>query len=74
MKTKEKTNIAALTGIRAIGAISIALFHFQYVVYESFPKTEYISWILGNGYFAVSMFFILSGFVIELNYGNRKLD
>lgn len=48
-----------LDGLRGIAAIAVMLFH----VFPSFPGG-----IIGHGYLAVDFFFLLSGFVIALNY------
>src|SRR6476619_1734500 len=61
----DKPNISALTGLRFIAAFMVFICHS--------PKPD---WLLKNsqvnfttlGYSGVALFFILSGFVITLNY------
>ncbi len=67
--TAEKiSNIRALTGIRGVAALLVATYHF------SLPELSIDSMsfrLLGRGYLYVDLFFILSGFVIVLNYGSK---
>ncbi len=51
----------ALDGIRGIAAVLVAAFHFGLVTDQLVP----------HGYLAVDLFFVLSGFVIALNYTAR---
>jgi len=61
------SDIKALTALRGIAAWWVVLYHFREVA----PGMQ--GSILGNiadhGYLAVDLFFIMSGFVIALNYG-----
>jgi peptidoglycan/LPS O-acetylase OafA/YrhL len=58
--------IPALTGIRFFLALFVVIFHFGLGLVSDAP-----AWarnVLGSGYTAVSMFFVLSGFVLGYNY------
>jgi peptidoglycan/LPS O-acetylase OafA/YrhL len=65
---REKSNIAALTSIRGLAAWWVVLFHFK----ERLPLGNLapLGKFLAQGYLAVDLFFVLSGFVIFLNYGS----
>jgi peptidoglycan/LPS O-acetylase OafA/YrhL len=60
--------IRALTAIRGIAAWWVVVFHFR----EALPlgTPGFIHRLSDAGYLAVDLFFILSGYVIALNYGN----
>ncbi len=65
--TGEKpSDIRALTGIRGIAALLVATYHF---FLPELPAGSLGFRLLGRGYLYVDLFFILSGFVIVLNYG-----
>ncbi len=60
----EVKEIRALTGLRGIAAVYVVLFHYSLGLgYTSVPET-----FLSHGYLAVDLFFVLSGFVMTLNY------
>lgn len=69
----ERKNFPGLTGIRALAAITIALFHFKDSLYAAFPKTQFLDDWISNGSIFVMFFFILSGFLLFHNYGNKEL-
>ncbi|MCI5121079.1 MAG: acyltransferase [Candidatus Electrothrix sp. AUS4] len=52
-----------LTGIRAVAALMVMLFHFQTFSGEKYTYPVFDS-ILSNGNFGVEMFFVLSGFIL----------
>lgn len=62
---KVKVEIRSLTGLRGIAAIYVMLYHYFAGQAFSNPATT----ILAHGYLAVDLFFVLSGFVMALNYG-----
>ena len=63
---RDKKNIVALTSIRGLAAWWVVLFHFrQWLPLENVRP---LGRFLAHGYLAVDLFFILSGFVIFLNY------
>jgi peptidoglycan/LPS O-acetylase OafA/YrhL len=56
--------IRALTGLRGVAAIYVVFLHF----FMGVSRSNRALIILGHGYLAVDLFFILSGFVLALNY------
>jgi peptidoglycan/LPS O-acetylase OafA/YrhL len=66
MQTK---HILPLTGLRFFAATWVVSFHFQYLLYLLFPfLSPWLSPFSNLGYHAVSLFFILSGFILSHNY------
>jgi peptidoglycan/LPS O-acetylase OafA/YrhL len=66
----KRTDIASLTGLRFIAALSVAFTHeFLHLV----PNRDFPVWYLLLGAlsgFGMPLFFVLSGFVIQYNYGD----
>jgi len=60
----EVREIRALTGLRGIAAVYVVLFHYYSGVSFASPLVT----LLSHGYLAVDLFFVLSGFVMTLNY------
>lgn len=60
-------NLRSLTSLRGVAAWWVVLYHFQDSFANHIPP--YLSNLIEQGYLAVDFFFILSGFVIQLNYG-----
>lgn len=66
---KPGTNIDQLTGLRAVAAWAVVIYHFRLFMDEWMP-----AWFIDLFYYgdlAVDLFFILSGFVLYLNYSER---
>jgi peptidoglycan/LPS O-acetylase OafA/YrhL len=61
--------IDALTGIRGIAAWLVVLYHIRTGMADSLPAP--VMAILAKGYLAVDLFFVLSGFVLWLTWGQR---
>lgn len=61
-----KAEIDALTGLRGIAACLVVLYHFTPA--DKVPLAP-LRHAIGRGYLWVDLFFVLSGFVIALNYG-----
>jgi peptidoglycan/LPS O-acetylase OafA/YrhL len=62
--------MVALSGLRGLAAWIVVVYHFR----EVFPrggKLGLIAAFFDLGYLAVDLFFILSGFILYLNYGQR---
>src|SRR6202008_2647340 len=59
--------LKALTGARGIAAWLVVLFHLRFMMAGIGGATGPLSY----GYLAVDFFFVLSGFVIWLTYGER---
>lgn len=66
-----KRNLAALTGLRFIAAMAVYFFHFGAGFSERVGAPEFITRILKNGYVGVSIFFVLSGFILYYTYSNQ---
>ncbi|SRR5579859_721172 len=66
-----KAEIDALTGLRGIAACLVVLYHFT--PEEHVPLAP-LRTAIGKGYIWVDLFFVLSGFVIALNYGELFKD
>ena len=60
--------LPALTGIRFVAAMQVVFFHFgaTFAVQHHFPQPLAIC--LGNGWTAVTLFFLLSGFILSYTY------
>jgi len=58
--------IPALTSIRGVAAWWVVLYHFRERMPSGCP--EWLLTLFAHGYLAVDLFFILSGFVLALNY------
>ena len=61
MSNSKKEKILTLESLRGIAALCVALYHYPSTSFLFFP----------NGHYAVYFFFILSGFVISLNYSDK---
>jgi peptidoglycan/LPS O-acetylase OafA/YrhL len=59
--------LAALTGLRFALALAVYISH----VASPAGSTELVSTLMASGYFGVTFFFVLSGFVLTLNYWDR---
>lgn len=64
-----RRHLDALTGIRGLAAWGVVLYHIRLSLVNLLPG-EVIA-VLGKGYLAVDLFFVLSGFVIWYNYAAR---
>jgi len=63
------TEIRSLTGLRGVAALYVLLFHYfppSTAASPGHPLTN----VLHHGYLAVDLFFILSGFVMAMNYSH----
>lgn len=60
-----KNEIKSLTGLRGVVALWVAFFHF------SFFRNEFIQDIVGKGYVAVDIFFVLSAFLLTVSYAGK---
>lgn len=56
--------IRSLTGLRGVAAMYVLVFHYFPIATYNSPLRR----VLGHGYLAVDLFFVLSGFVMALNY------
>ena len=64
---RNRSRFSALDGLRGIAALAVVFYHVK------FPNhfTTYPGLFFRNGYMAVDLFFILSGFVIYANYSGK---
>jgi peptidoglycan/LPS O-acetylase OafA/YrhL len=60
--------ITALTGLRAVAAVWVVLFHYRSDVLVLAPALKPLHPIMDAGYLGVDVFFALSGFVLAYNY------
>ena len=63
--------IRALTGLRAVAAVWVVLFHYRSDVVTLVPAAGPLEPLLAAGYLGVDVFFVLSGFVLAYTYGDR---
>ena len=64
-----RADLPGLTGIRGVAAWFVVLYHIRLGVAWALPPP--VVAVLGKGYLAVDLFFMLSGFVLWLNYDDR---
>ena len=64
-----RADLPALTGIRGVAAWFVVLYHVRLGAVSALPPP--VVAVLGKGYLAVDLFFMLSGFVLWLNYAER---
>jgi peptidoglycan/LPS O-acetylase OafA/YrhL len=65
-------HIGALTGVRALASVWVVSFHLRPVIASLFPSIYGVfSAVADAGDRGVDLFFILSGFVLALNYNSR---
>lgn len=67
-KDKRHGEIVPLTGLRGLAAWWVVFYHFKEYLQPLVPG--FVSAFLAKGYLAVDLFFVLSGFVLFLNYRN----
>lgn len=65
-----KPEIKALTGLRGFAALWVVAFH-AFACRGFFGPLD---WIASAGYLGVDVFFVLSGFVLALNYSEGRLN
>lgn len=61
-----RVNVPSLTGLRALAALLVYLHH-----YNPFPKSAFLYRLAHEGYVGVTVFFVLSGFLITWNYADK---
>jgi peptidoglycan/LPS O-acetylase OafA/YrhL len=66
----KETRLRKLDGVRGVLALMVVLYHFEKVY---LPYNLHDIFVIRQSYVFVDFFFVLSGFVISLNY-NRALD
>lgn len=63
-----RPTIAALTGLRAVAAVWVVLFHYRGDILTLAPALRPVEPLMAAGYLGVDVFFVLSGFVLAYNY------
>lgn len=61
-------NLNALTGLRVFAALGVVVYHFARPALNGWPAP--LLNLAGSGYTAVSLFFLLSGFILSYSYLN----
>jgi peptidoglycan/LPS O-acetylase OafA/YrhL len=67
-------SIPALTGVRFFAAIAVLLFHYGASFLERSGIPSPIAQFLHNGYLGVSLFFVLSGFILTYTHKNDIIN
>jgi peptidoglycan/LPS O-acetylase OafA/YrhL len=63
---QRRDNLPALTGLRFFAALAVLISHFAQR--DMLPAIDPVVWFLDGGRTAVSLFFVLSGFILTYNY------
>lgn len=71
MSTSRPDHLPALTGLRALGALWILAFHLAPQFKLFFGSMGIAGELMRFGYYAVDLFFVLSGFVIAHRYADQ---
>jgi peptidoglycan/LPS O-acetylase OafA/YrhL len=66
IQMREHREIRSLTGLRGAAAVYVVFHHY----FLGLPFTNPFNTFLAHGYLAVDLFFVLSGFVMTLNYAH----
>jgi peptidoglycan/LPS O-acetylase OafA/YrhL len=69
--TENRKPLPALTGIRFLAAMQVVFFHFGSSFALRHSATRPLGNLLANGWIAVSLFFILSGFILSYTYAGH---
>lgn len=69
--TRHRRPLPALTGVRFLAAFYVVLFHALPWLLQKFAVPGVIRTFLANGYLAVDLFFILSGFILAYTYHSQ---
>jgi peptidoglycan/LPS O-acetylase OafA/YrhL len=64
-------SLDALTGIRFLAAFQVVIFHFGAGFARRHHSPPVLSRFLGSGYTAVTLFFLLSGFILTYTYSHK---
>jgi len=77
VQANKKPTIGALDGVRAFAAFSVISYHLHYFTHRIFDLTPVLG-LLGNsivlsGYSGVTLFFVLSGFLLFMPYAKYLL-
>ena len=61
-----REEVRGLTGLRGLAALMVAIYHIDSELIGPTPVGQ----LIGKGYLWVDLFFVLSGFVLAMNYGD----
>jgi peptidoglycan/LPS O-acetylase OafA/YrhL len=66
-----KGHIKALTGLRIVAAMWVLMHHLSGEILTLLPGLSFLAPVMGRGGMGVDLFFILSGFILSYQYGDR---
>src|SRR5215212_2407037 len=66
--SRRRPNLPALTGLRAVAALLVVLFHYKYIVPGLGQSQAAGARVIQSGFVGVSLFFVLSGFILAYTY------
>lgn len=69
--TLHRRALPALTGVRFFAAMQVVMFHFGAGFAERHGAPAVLHRMLANGFVAVTLFFILSGFILSYTYAGQ---
>ena len=64
---RSPVEVRALTGLRGVAACYVLIYHYFPLEFGTAARNGFTNF-LGHGYLAVDLFFVLSGFVMAMNY------
>jgi peptidoglycan/LPS O-acetylase OafA/YrhL len=67
----QRFEVRPLTGLRAVAALLVFIFHMQ--IRWPFVHTAFLANLIGEGAVGMSVFFVLSGFVLTHQYGGQNV-
>lgn len=68
VRMEAKGDLPALTGLRALAALWVVLFHFSDLTVSLVPGMKDLMPLFDKGWIGVNVFFMLSGFILTYNY------
>jgi peptidoglycan/LPS O-acetylase OafA/YrhL len=71
---KRPPSLPALTGLRFFAALAVLLYHYGAAFAERSGIPSPLAHMLHNGYLGVSLFFVLSGFILTYTHQRDVLD
>lgn len=71
LRSAMRPSLDALTGIRFFAAFAVFVFHYGAGFSEQIGMPKPLTTLLHNGYYGVSMFFVLSGFIMTYTYQGK---
>jgi peptidoglycan/LPS O-acetylase OafA/YrhL len=66
--TRRRRDLPALTGVRFLAAWYVVMFHALPGLARRYPVPKWMATFFSNGYLAVGLFFVLSGFILAYTY------